>query len=225
MKDIIESYNKKYNSIFVHVPKVAGSSIERALYSTKGKVTHRTALEYKKIYKGSFSDRYKFAFIRNPYDKFVSAYEYLRQGGRNDFDKKWAERYILPHATFRDFVLALNDTEFRKKVCSWMHFKPQYLFVCDENKRVIVDFIGKYENLESDFGIVLNSLGLASNLPHENKTKERNDFMEYYDSETKKIIEKIYEDDFTLFHYKKMNKKGKKNYFGVCKLSIFRRVK
>lgn len=197
--------HKKYNSIFIHIPKVAGSSIEKVLYSTKGKVTHKTALEHKNFYKDDFNKYYRFAFVRNPYDRFVSAYEYLRQGGRNKFDKEWSEKYILPYDTFKDFVLALNDFEFSKKVCDWMHFKPQYLFVCDENKELIVDFIGKYENLENDFDHISNLLNLKYKLPHENKTKNRDDFKKYYDDDIMQIIERIYKDDFIIFNYRKIN--------------------
>ncbi len=191
----------RYNAIFVHIPKVAGSSIEKALYATKGKVSHQTAQEYKKYDQLKFEKYFKFAFVRNPYDRFVSAYEYLRQGGRNEYDKAWAEKHILVHDSFKSFVLSLNNEQHRKEILSWMHFKPQYYFVCDEDKKILVDFIGRYENIKDDFKYITKQLSLSATLPHENKTVQRKDYHHYYDEETIQVIYRVYQIDFELFNY------------------------
>jgi len=204
IKNILNKLNvNRKDFLFIHIPKVAGSSIEKALYGTKGKVTHKLAIEHRKENENLFEKKFKFGFVRNPYDRFISAYEYLRQGGRNDFDRSWSEKYLLPYKSFDDFVLSLENEDIRQKIINWIHFKPQYLFVCDEKKNLIVNFIGKYENLEEDFNLIQKRLGLSIKLPYENKTPTRKDFKIYFNDKTKKIIEDIYKDDFELFDYKK----------------------
>ena len=199
----VNYFNDKHRCMFIHIPKNAGSSIEQALYNTKGKVTHITAIEIYSRDKRLFDQYFRFAFTRNPYDRFVSAYEYLRQGGRNKFDKAWAETHILLYGSFEDFVLSLQDSKIREKVCNWIHFKPQYTFVCDANKEVIVDFIGQYEDLNNDFETIRKKLKIDIKLPHTNRTKERKKYQNYYNKETTKIVDDIYKDDFLLFKYER----------------------
>lgn len=200
-KSLYKDFNDTIKALFIHVPKVAGSSIEKSLFGTKGKVGHHTAIAFYQNNPEKFNTYYTFAFVRHPMDRFVSAYEYLKQGGRNKFDKAWAKENLLPYGSFKSFALSLNDKRKRQKVLNWMHFKPQYLFVCDQEKKVLVDFIGKYENLENDFNIITRNLSLEVSLPHENKTAQRKDYHEYYDEETIQIIYRIYQLDFKLFDY------------------------
>src|SRR5690242_8686296 len=68
------------NSIFVHVPKAAGVSIARALYGDLG-MGHMTLAEYRTVFRQrAFDKMFKFAFVRNPFDRLHSAYHFLRAG-------------------------------------------------------------------------------------------------------------------------------------------------
>jgi hypothetical protein len=194
------SLNDIHQCIFIHIPKVAGSSIENALWGTRGRAGHKTALEYKKADQKLFQKYFSFAFVRNPYDRFVSAYEYLIRGGRNRYDKAWAEENLKCYPSFSSFVLALQDEKVKKKTLNWSHFKPQYRFVCDENGSVIADYIGRYETLEKSFDYVTIKLKIDANLPHENAI-DRQVFSDYYTEETKSIVRNIYHKDFELFSY------------------------
>ena len=194
-------FNDRYKCIFIHVPKVAGSSIEKSLFGTKGVVGHKKAIEYQNHDKEKFNQYYKFAFIRHPLDRFVSAYDYLSKGGRNDFDKKWSEENIKIYKGFDEFVYSLRDEAVRKNVLAWMHFQHQYLYVCDNYKNIIVDFIGKFENLENDFNNINKTLAVNKTLPHENRNANK-DYRTYFkNDEVKKIIKDIYKEDIKLFGY------------------------
>jgi len=203
----LKRYSKPYNNlnlkhkcIFIHVPKVAGSSIEKALWGTKGMIGHATAIDYKAVDHELFDIYFTFAIVRDPFDRFVSAYEYLKRGGRNKFDKAWADKHINCYPTFSDFVESLNDSAIRNNVLSWMHFKPQYKFVCDESKKVIVDFVGRYECLDKDFHYITKQLNIDVELPHENAVnREKPDL--YFNKVTKETIYRIYKEDFELFNY------------------------
>lgn len=200
-KTIYKDFNDTNKVLFIHIPKVAGSSIEKSLFGTKGSVGHYKAIDFIKDDPEKFQNYYTFAFTRHPLDRFVSAYEYLRQGGRNKYDKAWADEYLLVHDSFKSFVLSLNNETQRKQILSWMHFQPQYLFVCDESKKILVDFVGKYENIENDFIFITKQLSFDTVLPHENKTAQRTNYHQYYDEETLQIIYSIYQIDFELFNY------------------------
>jgi len=189
-----------YNAIFIHIPKSAGSSIEMALYNTWGMVTHTKALTYQKADPKKFNQYYTFTFTRNPYDRFVSAYNYLIKGGRNKFDKSWAKQH-LQYKTFNDFVLSLTNPDIRKIIFSYIHFIPQYQFISNENNQIIINKIFQFENLNSDFLELCRTLNIQVKLSHENQFIHPH-YLSYYNTESKKIIAKLYETDFQLLNYK-----------------------
>jgi LPS sulfotransferase NodH len=195
--DIYQDINHKCKCIYIHIPKVAGISIEESLFGEK--VGHKKAIDYLDDNKKLFEEYYSFSFVRNPYDRLVSAYIFLRDGGRNDLDKQWADENLSEFNSFKDFVISLD-----KLIMKRFHFYPQYLFLCDKDDRVIVDYVGKYENLHEDFKHVCNVLGRDCELPHKNRTLKKSfDYREYYDYEMKEIVYKCYKKDFDLFGYER----------------------
>ena len=67
-------------------------------------------------------------------------------------------------------------------------------WLCDDNQKIIVNFVGKLENLNEDWHYVCQTIGLNCKqfLPHEKKT-ERKKYQDYYNEETKKIVEQRFE--------------------------------
>lgn len=196
---LFKESNHQCRCIFIHVPKVAGISIESALLSDKA--GHHTAFEYFQENEQLFNDYYKFSFVRNPYQRLASAFHYLKLGGRNEFDKKWSIENLSKMKSLKDFVMALKDSDYKKKVFNWIHFRPQYQFVCDASGEVIVDFIGKFEELENDFSKVCSALGREAVLGRENITKKNHEYDEEYDNDMRRIVYSLYEKDFKLFEY------------------------
>ncbi|MCW1330317.1 sulfotransferase family protein [Campylobacter jejuni] len=198
---MFKDYHDKYGCIFIHVPKVAGTSIERVVFETdKWLVGHVRALDYINQDKNKFESYFSFAFVRNPFDRMVSAFHYLKKGGGNDYDKNWADENLKNFDTFEQFVLALQNKNVKDKILSWQHFTPQYKFICDENKNILVNFIGKLENINNDFKIVKNELNFDRNLIHSNSSKHEI-FSNYYNEKTYNIIAELYKEDFALFDY------------------------
>ncbi len=102
---------------------------------------HYSIAQYKMMFtKEEFDSFFKFTFVRNPWDRTVSAYYYLKDGGRVKNDRRMRDRWIAPHATFRDFVLGFVTEE---NVSAAIHFRPQNEFLCMSPTRPPeVDFIG-----------------------------------------------------------------------------------
>ncbi|WP_257933238.1 sulfotransferase [Campylobacter lari] len=213
---MFKDFHDKYKCIFIHVPKVAGSSIERVIYQTdRWLVGHVKASDYVKLDRDKFESYFSFGFVRNPYDRMVSAYHYLRRGGGNLVDETWAKENIYKYNSFEEFVLNLQNNDERIKILSWMHFVPQYKYLCDNDKNILVNFIGKFEKLDEDFKKILNILKRKDNLVHVNKS-QHGDYKDYYNYKTHKIIREIYKNDFEIFDYDLEDKK----YFNISDNAI-----
>ena len=180
--------------VFFHIPKTAGISISNSLFGDV-KWGHRSVNFYKLHYgEKVFNSLYKFCFVRNPYDRLFSAYTFLKEGGINNQDLEFSNSYLQEFASFNEFVLKGLEKE---EIMNWVHFKPQYTFVCDENDNIVMDFIGKMENLNADFNTVCKHLNIESELQKLNMSSaKKNEFSE----EVKAMIKLKYQKDFNLFY-------------------------
>ena len=169
----------KHRTLFVHIPKVAGQSIETmflndldltweqrdVLLMRKKKPTekgpfrlaHLTAEEYVKydyIPQELYDSYFKFSFVRNPFSRTYSFYKYLGYSKICDFDF---------------FV-----TKVLKKKVEDDHFffRPQSAYVYKDDK-LYVDFIGRFEQLQKDMDAIFEKCNLKSNkLPFVNKSRQ-----------------------------------------------------
>jgi hypothetical protein len=193
--------------ILIAVPKVAGNSLIGALYGPDGAeildrtAQHKPALVFKFADPARFAAYCKVAFVRNPWDRLVSAYAFMQSGGKHVVDNIWARRFIAPTPDFAAFVKALTtDYHFRAKVLHSPHFIPQSRFICDENGEVAVDFLGRYEALGEDFAALCRELNIEAELPKAN-VGDHEDYRRYYDDETRRIVGELYARDVEQFGY------------------------
>lgn len=137
----------------------------------------------------TFNQCFKFAFIRNPWDKAISQYHYMAT--REDL-----REYIgmLPNDSFKKYLELIQ-----KKI--HVQWEQQYKFIFDENGKVIIDFLGRFESFHRDVNYVLARLGIKKRtIPHRMKTVHR-PYQEYYDNEAIEIVQSIYSKDITAFGY------------------------
>lgn len=186
-----------YKCIFVHIPKTGGISVSEALWGHMGGV-HKTMEEYRRIFgRDTLNEYFSFTFVRNPWARLVSAWSYLKAGGQHARDKAWAEKYLTPFPDFKSFV---SDGLNENGVLNGIHFRPQTDFITLDGK-IAVDFIGRQENLKTDFNTVRERIGLHhAELPHRNRSDHKN-YREYYDDQTAERVEKIYQQDIVAFNY------------------------
>jgi len=182
------SHSHKF--IFVHVPRCGGISMRYALRRFKPRRVrfHMPASEWKKTDPPRFNDYFTFSFVRNPWDRVLSDYFWhLREGGfkQKDFNREDFLKHIKTGGT---------------------HPWSQWWMVSD-GKKVIVDFVGKFENINEDWAFVAKKLGLPQTLSHRNKTKHKH-YSHYYDEETKKAVVDRFPEDIEKFGYKFEDKKN-----------------
>lgn len=191
-------YTNKYKCIFIHIPKVAGTSVLTLFMGNQVRRDHLSYREFQGADSFSFNDYYKFCFIRNPYDRLVSTYEYLKSGGNKKQDKYFESILNEKYKTFDSFVLDFLDNEI---IHSHLLFKPQYTYIYDYKDECMVDFVGRFECLESDFRVVSNKLGLKGELKKINSST-RKEYQKYYFSpDVIKKVNMLYKKDFELLGY------------------------
>ncbi|WP_394128935.1 sulfotransferase family 2 domain-containing protein [Shewanella maritima] len=199
----------EHKCIFVHIPKVAGTSIERVIwpgerrtenlwmgfvdkfhnkYQTGG-LQHLLAKQIKlEVGNDIFEQFYKFSIVRNPWDKAVSQYTYMKK--RPDLREFCG---MSDDSCFKSYL----DLISQKQHVQWT---KQTDFLLDDDGELLVNFIGRFEDLNDDVDRVFGHLGIEANLPHLNKGS-REGYQRFYDSESKEIVESLYSDDIAYLNY------------------------
>lgn len=191
------AYVKKYNYLFIHIPKNAGTSILDAL-----SIPFRSHSDYK-IFKSAntkvFNRAYKFCFVRNPYDRMVSVYNYLYQGGAGDADKEISNYLKQEAKSFDIFVDKILDAHL---LHTHPLFRPQFSFICDFKYQIKVDYVAKFENISQEIAKISMAIDKPINLKKLNAQKRKN-YHSYYNSSSANKIYELYLKDFELFDYDK----------------------
>jgi len=189
-------------SIFIHIPKAGGISTIKSLYGEDANgFGHPTYERFLRMYgKKSFNEYFKFTFVRNPWDRLLSAYNFLKKGGMNHMDQQFCDDVLSSYDTFEQFVMEWVD---RENVEGWVHFIPQYHYVYDKNKNLVIDFVGCFEQFEADFESIREKLGTGIPLKHLNKTKDKkeNNYRDAYTQEMTEKVAEVYKEDIELFGY------------------------
>jgi len=184
-------------TIFIHIPKTAGVSLVKSIFGHVTLEGHRSVSFYKQVFGTRYSDFFTFTIVRNPWDRLYSAYKFLQKGGINIHDKNAFETHLSTYKDFEDFVLkGLNE----KIIWEIMHLIPQYEFVCDKNGKIIVDYVGKFENLKESVDEINDILKLDFELKHHNKTDNK-DYKDIYTTEMIEKVHQIYQKDIDIFEY------------------------
>lgn len=205
---MIVSHSHRF--IFVAVPKTGTHSVRQALRAHMGpndmeqarlfvekqfpipelaalKHGHLT-LEQVRPFLGEedFGSYLKFAFVRNPFDRFISycSFATSRQGS---FDRN-------PKGVMRHFLFV--DPPFNHII-----FRPQHSFLTGPDGTLQTDMLGKVETMQNCYDAIAKRLGIATTpLDHANRSR-RGDYRDYYDQETIDGVAKIYAHDLELFGY------------------------
>ena len=208
------------NFIFFHVAKVAGLSIREALAPyvqlpkrfkvnrplkmIDGKLNplyaiwentllHATPRDTKReLVDETYNNFYKFAFVRNPWDWQVSMYHFILK--ESDHVQHQTVSSMCGFEEYLEWVLATPRPYARGAT------KFQKDMLTDDKGNLIVDFVGRFENLVHDFAEICQKLSITASLPKINTTSHK-DYRSYYNERTKKIIAEHFREDIDLFAY------------------------
>ena len=165
--------------IFIHIPKCGGTSLEDVVwpvprrvedlwggfidpwhnpYQTGGLQHLTAALVRQHVGAAEFDRCFRFAFVRNPFDRVLSQYRYMRR--RADL------REFIGMGVEDDLMTYLQRIQTRQHV-QWM---PQCDFLLDADGTCLVDHVAKLEQAAAGFAKVVAHLGLppGTRLPHSN---------------------------------------------------------
>lgn len=210
----------KYQFLFVHVAKTGGTSVRAALnglrwrdpryyltwpaHKISGLCGHTLGLKFPRhahiiaakemLPEDYFNKLYKFAFVRNPWDLQVSSFHHIQRerpqvmNGITDFNEFMRYKFDpeRPYQYHIDTSLSLQSD-----------------YVVDLYGKLLVDFIGRNEQLEEDFWAVVEKLNLPiKTLPGKRIAKDRDkDYRRYYNNETAELVAAHFARDIELFAY------------------------
>jgi hypothetical protein len=189
----------KHRLIYFVTARVASRSIRRALSDEE------LSIFCFKLHGGIFLDRKtqqripdyfenytKIGFVRNPWDRLVSAYHFIvtqEELRYNFFGSKSTE--------FRIFCQNVLRQPQSKIIC---YVRPQCLLLPNKDSVGFeLDFLGRFERLDDDWGILKKQFGLPR-LTHLRKTIRKH-YSKYYDDRTRDQILNYYRLDIQNFGY------------------------
>ena len=196
--------------LFIHIPKTGGTSMAAALrpWSTRtqwcrSRTKHdtwrsfrdqnRTNLNARGLRGDTMDGWFRFAFVRNPWDRFLSLHAYLTRHPPGRVPE------IDDMRDFQEFVTAAQER--RPWLMARHSMKEQVEFICDDQGVSQMDFVGRFEHLATDAQIVFTRLGVDAHLPHENAS-ERPSYPAAFDDRARAVVEDLFARDIAAFGYR-----------------------
>ena len=133
-----------------------------------------------------WDDYFKFGFVRNPFDRFVSTCFFFNRGNTN------FERSAVAFMKDR-----LRRSRFRQRIL----VKPQFQQLCWTGGDIALDFVGRYENLQQSYDEICSQIGVSSTQLGQKNASDHRSFDSYYDAELRQQVADFYAEDLRIFNY------------------------
>ena len=198
--------------IFIHIYKNAGTSIVAALkpFVEEGCLQQFANLALKKVNipspffdsqpfhshitasemidalgKELFDSYFSFAFVRNPWDWQVSLYKYMLKDA-NHFQHELVKNL----GSFEEYIhwRCENDVRYQKD------------YIYSNKNELLIDFVGRYENIDADFEKICTHIGISASLPKLNVSNIQ-PYQEFYTDKTRDLVRRIFKPDIELLDY------------------------
>ena len=202
----------RYKFLFVSVPKTGTVSMLKALhpygdvFNTPNPFSplylHNKAEKIKKLFienGWNWDEYFKFGFVRNPWDSLVSQYFYkINFAERQKTNAPYNKLFMLHCKKFKYLCKDFNSAV----ISNMLTTTNQKNWVFDDKNKNLLNFIGRFENMDQDFKTACEKINLPQiELKRFNRTTHEN-YKTYYTEETIKIIEEKFKEDIRIFNYK-----------------------
>lgn len=191
-------FHDETESLFVHIPKTAGISVYKSLYAQSALYGHAPALAFQFRDPIKFDKYFKFSFIRNPTERFASAFYFLKAGGLTAQDDAWSSLNLFGIETPDDLLVSMQNPFRRAAIISWKHFIPQSWYISGRDRAISLDFIGRVDSFEQSLLEISKRLDRppCSTVQINRSSRPR---ITRLHPEAQRRLERIYHSDFELF--------------------------
>jgi hypothetical protein len=190
--------------VFVHIQKTGGLTVDRLLHERipdlrrVGARHGFASLEMDEL--DDWDEYFKFAFVRNPWDRLVSWYSMVTTMPR-DGNELW--RYVHENSSsFEEFVYNCTD---EVEIKSGVHYSFAYNqldYVTDDHGNLLVDFIGRLENFDKDLQEVFRRIGFElETVPHIRAGSGHQHYSTFYTPDTELVVRERFKRDIEYFGY------------------------
>ncbi len=189
--------------VFVHIQKTGGITVDRLLNERipdlRGIVARHGFASWGMDELDDWDEYFKFAFVRNPWDRLVSWYSMVTTMPREG-NELW--RYVHDNSsTFEEFIYNCTDEVEIKEGVHYSFAYNQLDYVTDEHGNMLVDFIGRLENFDEDIQEVFRRIGFELEaVPHKNRSGHQH-YSTFYTPETEMIVRERFKRDIEYFGY------------------------
>jgi hypothetical protein len=196
IRDYVLGPLKRRKLIFIHVPKNAGTAISQAIYG-RG-LAHYRAWFYRRLDPAFYEATPSFAILRDPIDRFISAYFFVKNSGGDMIElyPPWSQIYAKLATLDMDLFLAVHQVFLRHYRRLDYVLRPQCDFIFDENNKVMVDHLFVMGRDDEALRTFLMDHGVGE-VPRLNTTARSKMILTY---EQRATIYNLYRQDTDLFN-------------------------
>ena len=215
--------------IWLHIKKAAGQSMRTALGASYVQTRRQSSLPFESLPKEQWNDnlnnfrvplgaydyrrmlfakkylyddfdaRFKFAIVRNPYDRAVSCWRYLTEPVWRASPRYWRARRSFTY--FLESLPEIWESRSDRHVAT--HTVPVWPDISGENGELLLDFVGRLESINDDFRVVCEKIDIPfTAFPHVNKSEHRaRCYRDAYHRTARAIVERLFAEDIERLGY------------------------